>query len=206
MSEIFREILIYTYQIDWLEAGGLIFGLACVILLIRENIWTWPTGITYVLISFVIFYQAKLYADLALHVFFLALNIYGWYYWIFGKSEGEEDLPVTSTSSKFLGLICIFSMFGIVLCGFLLEGFTDASLPYWDSTTSILSIAGMWLTAKKKIENWYFWIIVDVLATGIYIYKGIYFYALLYFIYIGLAVSGFLAWKRSMQSTPITTS
>ena len=85
--EILREIWFYIGQIDWLEAGGLFFGLACVILLIKENIWTWPMGIIYVLISFVIFWQTKLYADFALHFVFLVLNVYGWYYWLHAKPQ-----------------------------------------------------------------------------------------------------------------------
>jgi nicotinamide mononucleotide transporter len=84
--------------------------------------------------------------------------------------------------------------------GFTLHQYTDASLPYWDSTTTILSFTGMWLTARKKIENWVFWFIVDIIATGVYFYKGIYFYAFLYMIYIGMAVSGFITWKKAMNA------
>ena len=200
--EILREIWFYIGQIDWLEAGGLLFGLACVILLIRENIWTWPMGIIYVFISFVIFWQTKLYADFALHFVFLVLNIYGWYYWLHGQKQEEEELLVTTTSTKLIAILLILSAVGVVFFGTLLDRYTDASLAYWDSTTSVLSIVGMWLTTRKKIENWYFWIAVDVLATGIYVVKGIYFYALLYLIYVGLAFSGLLTWRKSMQQSP----
>ena len=98
-------------------------------------------------------------------------------------------------------MLLLLSGIGIVFFGTLLNVYTDASLAYWDSTTSVLSIVGMWLTAKKKLENWYFWLAVDVLATGIYLYKGIYFYALLYLIYVGLAVSGLISWKKSMDQS-----
>ena len=199
MMEVASNIIEYAARINWLEAAGLFFGLACVILLIKENIWTWPAGILYVLVSFVIFFQAKLYADLALHVFFLVLNIYGWYYWLIGKKEAQERLSVSLTSRSVNIMLLLISGVGIMASGFLLESQTDASLPYWDSATSVLSVVGMWLTAKKKIENWYYWIVVDVLATGIYLYKEIYFYSLLYFIYCGLAVSGYYAWKKSME-------
>ena len=199
LIDALQDIWVYIAQIDLLEAGGLVFGLACVILLIRENIWTWPMGIIYVLISFVIFWQAKLYADFVLHIFFLALNIYGWYFWVKGRDREDEALPVTASSFRILGILLVISAIGVVFFGTLLDQYTDASLAYWDSATSVLSIAGMWLTAKKKIENWYFWLVVDVLATGIYIYKGIYFYVLRYLIYIGLAISGLLSWKKSMD-------
>ncbi|HMB94135.1 MAG TPA: nicotinamide riboside transporter PnuC, partial [Rhodothermales bacterium] len=172
MERIFETIWTYAVQINALEAAGLIFGLLAVWLLIKQNIWTWPAGIIYVFISFVIFYQVKLYADLALHVVFLALNVYGWYYWIYGKKDQEEELPVTRARPKTLVVISLLSALGIAAMGTLFLRYTDAAVPYWDSTTTVLSLVGMWLTAKKKIENWHFWFVVDVLATGIYIYKG----------------------------------
>lgn len=197
-NTILKEVLEYVVQINWLEAAGLVFGLLAVYYLIKENILTWPAGIIYVLISFVIFYQVKLYADLMLHVFFLVMNIYGWYYWIYGKKRGKDNVPVTTTRPRVLITLIVISIAGVALLGTLLSSYTDASLPYWDSSTTIFSLTGMWLTAKKKIENWHFWFVVDVLATGIYLYKGIYFYAFLYMVYIGMAVSGYLHWKKSL--------
>lgn len=156
-------------------------------------------GILYVLVSFIVFYQQKLYADLVLHIFFLILNIYGWVVWSRGKNTETEPLHISTTKSSTTILLLIISAGGVFLTGYLMATYTDASLPYWDSTTSILSITGMWLTARKKIENWYYWLAVDILATGIYYYKGMYFYALLYFIYIGLAIAGYLEWKKHMK-------
>lgn len=194
-----NEFLEALAGMDFLEIAGLFFGLICVWLLIKENIWTWPTGIIYVIISLYIFYQEKLYADLALHFIYLGLNFYGWYYWIYGNNNKQEELPVTKASYKLLIILIICSTISIIIVGYLLQNFTDASLPYWDTTTTILSLAGMYLTAKKKIENWYFWFVVDVIATGIYFYKGIEFYAILYLIYIGLAVVGYFSWRKSLQ-------
>src|SRR5690606_24201166 len=108
----------------------------------------WPAGIIYVLISFYIFYQVKLYADLILHVFFLFMNIYGWYYWVYGKKRGGEEVPVTTSTPRMLIILTVISTLGIAITGYLLSTYTDASLPYWDSTTTILSLSGMWLTAK----------------------------------------------------------
>ena len=198
-NTILQDIFDYTIGMNLLEAAGLVFGLLAVYYLIKENIHTWPAGITYVFTSLIVFYEAKLYADLLLHVFFLFMNIYGWYYWIYGKKRGEDEVPITTSSGKVLVSISLISIAAIALLGYLLTTYTDASLAYWDSTTTILSLSGMWLTAKKKIENWHFWFVVDVLATGIYFYKGIYFYAALYLIYIGMAVSGYLQWKKTME-------
>jgi nicotinamide mononucleotide transporter len=147
----------------------------------------------------VIFIKAKLYADFILHIFFLVLNIYGWYYWTGPGDRKDHQVPVTTTGGVVMGLMLLISALGVYASGRLLTDFTDASLPYWDSTTSVLSIAAMWLTAKKKIENWIIWFVVDLLATGIYYYKGLYFYCILYMVYIGMAVAGYVSWRRSMD-------
>ncbi|MDX1545587.1 MAG: nicotinamide riboside transporter PnuC [Rhodothermales bacterium] len=198
--DVLDSIWTYAQGMDLLEAAGLVFGLACVWLLIRENIWTWPLGIAYVLVSFVVFYQARLYADLALHAVFLVLNVYGWVHWARGDPRSDDDLPVTASAPRRLAGILALSGLGVLLCGTLLARFTDASLPYWDSATSVLSIAAIWLQARKKIEHWILWLAVDVLATGIYLYKGIVFYAVLYLVYIGLAGAGYRAWRRAMHA------
>lgn len=199
MEDILQQAIYYLTHIDPYEAAGLVFGLLSVLFLIRENILTWPSGIIYVLVSFVIFWREKLYADFALHVFFLVLNVYGWWYWIYGSKKDEEEVPVTFTEPKLLLGLTLLSTAGVFVMGYFLTRYTDASLPYWDSATTVFSLTGMWLTARKKLENWYFWFLVDVLATGVYFYKEIYFYSILYFIYIGLAVSGYLAWRKTMH-------
>ena len=198
------EIVSYASGLKFLELAGLVFGLLCVWFLIKQNILTWPLGIIYVLISFVIFIEAKLYADFILHIFFLVLNIYGWYHWVKPSNESSNDklqLAVTNASALQMIGVMVLSAIGILVSGRLLVEYTDASLPYWDSTTSILSIGAMWLTAQKKIQNWLLWLVVDVLATGIYYYKGLYFYCILYLVYIGMAVAGYLSWQRSMKKS-----
>ena len=203
---VLNEISNYILNIDPLEFAGLIFGLLAVIFLIKENILTWPAGIIYVLISFVIFWEAKLYGDFLLHIIFLILNIYGWYSWRQSKSNQNEQIPIQKLSEGQSIKIFAATLIGILVFAQALiyiptwiADMPPASLPYWDSTTSVLSVTGMWLTAKKYIDNWYYWLVVDILATGIYFFKDIPFYSLLYFTYIGLAIAGYLAWKKSMK-------
>lgn len=197
-SKILSESLYYLSKIDPYEAMGLAFGLLAVWWLIKENILTWPVGILYTLVSFVIFWRAKLYADLLLNFVYLILNSYGWYYWKYGNKTEEKDLPVTATTPVLSVVLLILSIIGVGLMGLFFSTYTDAALPYWDSITTVLSFTGMWLTAKKKIENWYYWFVVDIVATGVYYYKEIYFYSILYCIYVGLAVAGYVSWRRSM--------
>jgi nicotinamide mononucleotide transporter len=211
MQNFWSEVVGYAGQIDFLEFLGLVFGLLAVWFLIKQNILTWPAGIIYVFISFIIFWRIRLYGDFILHIFFLVLNVYGWYYWTYGKKKDEEELPVTTFPVKINLILAIITGLGVVLFGYFLEhlpqmvsGLEPAALPYWDATTSILSVTGMWLTTRKKIENWYYWLIVDILATVIYIYKGIYFYALLYGIYVFLVASGLIEWRKSMRKSQLS--
>ena len=85
------------------------------------------------------------------------------------------------------------------IMGWFLDNRTDADLPYWDSATTTMSFAAMWMTARKYIDNWIVWLVVDIIATGMYIFKGIEFYAVLYGVYLFMAVAGWRAWKRSMN-------
>jgi nicotinamide mononucleotide transporter len=205
MQDLLHHSLDYLKSMDPLEAAGLLFGLLAVYYLIKESIWTWPAGIAYIIISFVIFWQQQLYGDFLLHVFFLLLNVYGWYHWVHGTTKNEKVL-ITKLLKRENIIYGIVSLLGVVVFGLFLTNIhliftnlTPASVPYWDAATTSLSVTAMWLTARKKIENWHYWLIVDILAAAIYFYKGIYFYSILYFIYIGLAVAGYLQWKKIMN-------
>ena len=207
-NDFWQEIVSYSQGISFWELSGLILGVLCVVFLIKESILTWPFGIAYVITAFVVFWDARLYGDFLLHIFFLVMNIYGWYYWVYGKKNTESNLVITKISKSGLLRSLGLSVFGIVVFAQVLisipnwfEGMEPAALPYWDSTTSILSITAMWLTARKKIDNWYYWLFVNLLATGIYFYKELYFFSLLYFLYIGMAIIGYMAWKKTMLQT-----
>jgi nicotinamide mononucleotide transporter len=207
-NDFWYEIVSYSETISFWELSGLVFGILTVVFLIKESIWTWPFGIVYVITAFVVFWEAKLYGDFLLHIFFLVLNIYGWYYWVYGKKKAERELTVTKMSKsgllKSLGIsvVGVFAFAQLLIrIPSLFEEMEPAALPYWDSTTSILSVTAMWLTARKKIDNWYFWLVINVLATGIYFYKELYFFSLLYFLYIGMAIMGYMAWKKTMLQT-----
>lgn len=207
MQEIIKTIAEYAQNMAIYEFLGLVFGLLCVYFLIKESVLTFAFGIAYVIISFFVFWDIQLYGDFILHIFFLVLNIYGWYYWVNGNKQEGEEVPITHTATRPAITLMVVTLIGVVVFGYFLEhinfffeNITPSALPYWDATTSILSVTGMWLTAKKRIDNWYYWLVVDVLATGIYIYKGIYFYSTLYLIYIGMAVAGYLVWKKSLEA------
>ncbi len=185
---------------SFIEIFGLCSGTLSIALLIKQNIWTWPIGIAYTFASLYIFFTAKLYADFALHIFFLVMSFYGWYNWSKGKKNHDQELPVSNESKKVLAYSIFISVIAIYLSGNLFITYTDADLPYWDNTTSILSILAIWLQGRKKIECWIFWLIIDILSVGIYLYKELYLYTLLYLIYVVMAFFGYKAWIESYRN------
>ncbi|MCS5570943.1 MAG: nicotinamide riboside transporter PnuC [Pseudomonadales bacterium] len=204
MTDFLINVANYFISSPW-ELIGAASGLLCVWLIIRENIWNWPVGLAYALVSLLVFYKARLYSDLVLHVFYVFMNGYGWYYWLRGagaRSSGGR-LVVARLRKRSASLLGVATVIGIVAMGWLFDYYTDADLAYWDSTTTVMSFAAMWMAAHKYIENWIVWLVIDVLATGIYIFKGIWPYAVLYGLYIPMAVWGWMAWLRSMSSSMV---
>jgi nicotinamide mononucleotide transporter len=200
MSEFLNALL----TMPWLEAIGLVSGLLCVWLLIRQNVWTFPIGLIYAVVSVLVFTQERLYADVLLSGYYVIMNAYGWYYWLYGGKRVADALPVTFTPRRFRLPLIALTAVGIAGMGWFFDTQTDADLPYWDSATTGMSFAAMWMTARKYIDNWIVWLVVDVMATVIYLIKGIELYAVLYGVYLAMAVMGWRAWQRSMS--PVLSS
>lgn len=181
------------------EWTGLITGLLCVVLLIRKNIWTWPIGLLYALVSLAVFYEARLYSEFGLHLYYVGMNAYGWYYWNKPIDPGRaSERPVARIDRRTALLVSAAVVVGIPLLAEIMERFTDTDLAYVDSTITVLSFAAMWMSARKLLENWGVWLVVDVIATGVYLFKGIELYALLYGVYIVLAVVGHRTWRAEL--------
>jgi nicotinamide mononucleotide transporter len=184
-----------------LELFAAIVGAVSVWLSVRQNILSWPTAIVNVILYVVVFYQAKLYADMGLQVVYAVLSIYGWYEWLYG-GEGRSELHVTRTGPGLAALLTLIALSGSVLLGTLLRHATDAALPYMDSFLSSTSLVAQWMMTRKKLENWLVWIAVDVLYVGMFIFKGLYLTAGLYLVFLALAVKGYVDWRRSMRVAP----
>jgi nicotinamide mononucleotide transporter len=178
------------------EVIGTAFGILCVYLIIIENILCWPVGIAMVTIYAYVFYDAKLYSDTILQLVYIGLQVYGWYYWLYGDKTVDDRVPITRLTS---GEIILWTAAVIAVTaawGWGMATHTDASLPYWDATTTVLGLTAQYLMARKKLESWLIWIAVDVLSIGIYFTKGLTITAGLYLVFLGMATSGFIAWRR----------
>ena len=192
----------------WLVADewvGAALGTLAVWCLVREDTRAWPVGVVYVLVSVTVLWEARLYANLILHgIGFLPLNLYGWYYWKRGGAASRARggaLRVTRAKWPALVALAALCMVGTAGIGAWFSQRTDAAFPFWDSAILALSLAAYWLTVRKKIENWAVWFVVNVLSVGVYLAQALPLYALLYFIYLGLAVLGHREWSRSMRQS-----
>jgi nicotinamide mononucleotide transporter len=180
-----------------LELFAAVIGAISVWLSVRQNILSWPTAIVNVVLYAIVFFEAKLYADMGLQVVYAALSIYGWYEWLYGGA-GRTELHVTRTSARLAGILGVIALSGAAVLGTLLRSTTDAALPYMDSFLSSTSLVAQWMMTRKKLENWLLWIAVDVLYVGMFIFKGLYLTAGLYAVFLALAVRGYMDWRRSM--------
>ena len=180
-----------------LELVAALFGAVSVYLSVRQNIWSWPTAIVNVGLYALVFFEAKLYADMGLQVIYAVLSVYGWYEWLYG-GENRTTLRVTRTGARVGALLALIALTGAALLGVALRGATDATLPFMDSFLSSTSLVAQWMMTRKKLENWLVWIGVDVLYVGMFIYKHLYITAALYTVFLALAVRGFVDWRRSM--------
>ena len=179
------------------EILAVIFGIISVYLSTREHIWSWPTALVNVALYFIVFLEAKLYADMGLQVVYFALSLYGWYEWLYG-GENRTELHV-SRVTRSLGLkLLLIGLASAAILGTILARFTDASLPYLDSATTSTSLVAQWMMTRKILENWAVWVVVDVVYVGMFIFKKLYLTAGLYAVFLVLAVMGFIQWKRSL--------
>ena len=184
----------------WIELIATVCGFICVVLIICRNIWCWPVGLVQVLLFIVIFYDAKLYSDLILHVIYVGMQIYGWHYWLTRPGETDDgSLRVSRMDSLALAAWIGVTALGTLVLGFSMHRWTDASLPYADAFTTAASLVAQYLLARKLLENWLFWIVVDFVAIGIYLHKDLRMTATLYLAFLILASIGLFTWRRRLH-------
>ena len=182
---------------SWLEIAGVISGLLCVYLAAKNVIWNWPLAIISVSIYIFIFYETNLFADMGLQFYFLVVNIYGWYYWS-QKPATQQKTPVVSVKKR----EALLSLAAIIAFTFLLGSLlkhTTASYPYIDSFCTACSLIAQFFMARKVLQNWLLWVFVDIIYVGVYLFKGLHLTAVMYAIYVVIALIGYFDWKKEYQ-------
>lgn len=183
---------------DWLELTGSIVGLLYLWLEYKASIYLWFVSIVMPAIYLVVYYRAGLYADFGINIYFMLASVYGWVVWMFGKARNRQDdgEGLVRFRMSLLPFAILVFVIMFMLIGWVLIRFTDSTVPWLDSFTTAASIVGMWMLARKYVEQWLVWIVVDVVSSGLYIYKGLYFTSLLYLLYAVIAVYGYRNWLK----------
>ena len=198
-SSIGSGILDALAAMSGAEIVGTLTAFASVILTLRARVESWPVGIVSCLAFLILFYDIKLYADAGLQVFFILTGFWGWRVWLKG-GEGNTQAPVGTLDVRQRVAVLALTVVSIGICGRIFESHTDAHIPYWDSAIAGLSVTAQVLLARKKLENWLFWIAVDVLSIGVYFYKQIYLTSVLYVFFLVLATRGYFEWRNILKS------
>jgi nicotinamide mononucleotide transporter len=186
-----------TGAASWLEAASFVTGAACVWLTVKESVWNFPIGLLNVTTFCVVFFQARLYADAGLQVVYFVLGLIGWAMWLRG-GVNRSPLKVTRAPLRECLWALLFVALGTLSLWALLTR-VGGSASFWDALTTSISLASQWFLNRKRVESWIGWILVDAIYVPLYLYKELYLTALLYAVFLVMAVMGLRAWRDSWR-------
>lgn len=184
--------------INLTESFGFVTGAICVWLVTRGNIWNWPIGLANNIFFAILFFKARLYADLGLQGVYLLMGIYGWWFWLRGGPR-ESHLPVSHTTQReWIAIIAFVTLGTFGLRHFLIV--INGAAPFLDALTTILCLAAQYLLCKKRIENWFLWIAADLIYIPLFLSKNLPLAAILYAVFLALCIHGLHLWKKELRS------
>ena len=181
--------------IEWIAVAC---GLTNVALIIRRSIWNYPFGFIMVALYFFIFWEYKLYSDAILQVYFFVIQFYGLWVWLNGRAPDGRVMVAPLSRQMFIDYLAMTAVAWMAI-SFLMDTYTDAAAPIWDSAVAALSVTAQFLMSRRHIESWLLWIVVDVLAIGLFYTRDLAPTAALYFIFLGLAITGYVQWRDAKK-------
>ncbi len=188
----------------WLDIVTTVLGLAYILLEYRASIWMWAVGFAMQALGIVLYYQKGLYADCGMEFYYLTMTVYGYWKWkthpqpLSVEGGGIKSLLPSLNKEKLgVGLLIIATIWAAIY--WFLVTFTNSNVPLADSFTTALSIVGIWALAHKYLEQWFIWIVVDVVTSVLYFYKDIPFKASLYALYVIIAIFGYIKWRKMIN-------
>jgi nicotinamide mononucleotide transporter len=182
-----------------IETAAFVLGVVNIVLLVRRSIWNYPFALAMVALYAHVFFEAKLYSDALLQLFFFVVNLYGWWQWRRSQAREGDILVELMSNRARLGWAAGCAA-GIAAWGWLMHRFTDASYPWWDAGVAIVSIAAQIMLAKRWLENWVLWIGVDIVSIGLYAAKGLWLTMALYAVFLALATWGLIDWRNTRRA------
>lgn len=199
---LFEQYSSYAVLDIVLEITAVLFGFASVWYSKQNNILVFPTGLISTSIFVYLLFKWQLLGDMMINGYYFIMSLYGWYIWT-RKVDAKNVTPISrATKSEKIIAVIIFALTLVLV--YQVYQFYDMWtnwVAYVDTLTTALFFVGMWLMAKRKIENWYFWVVADIISIPLYLYKGLTFTSIQYFGFTILAIFGFLAWKKNLSNS-----
>jgi nicotinamide mononucleotide transporter len=201
MLELFAPAFtLWGSPTTWLEIIAVVLSLAMVGCNIRVIHWAWPLAAISSVLYFLIFWNALLYAEAWLQVFFAVVAIWGWSQWLRGVRADGSVLQVSRLSRTIAIQMIAASAVLWGVTGYFLQKFTSTDVPWWDAFPVGISIVGQYLLGRKYIENWLAWIVANIVSMGLFAYKGLWLTLGLYGVFVVLSVVGWLQWQRKLRT------
>ena len=206
MSEILNSISAYFQQLPWLELVAMLLSIAYVILAAKGSRWCWPAAFISTALYTVIFYDVLLLMDSALNAYYLLMAVYGYWQWSKHPKNSQNkngQLTIVSWQLNYHIKACFaLALLGLGL-GYLMNNFTPADFPYLDTFTTVYAVFATYLVAKKVLENWLYWIVIDLLSIYLYIEKGLIPTTVLFVVFVVIAGYGYSKWLKLYQKSSI---
>ena len=182
--------------VTWLEMLAFVLSLAMVVCNIRVNMAGWPLAIAASLLYFMLFWDSRLYGEAALQIVFAVVAGWGWWQWLRGRAADGSALRVRHLSGRARLALLAAVLLAWPLLGAFLRRATDTDVPWWDALPTAGSLAGQWLLARKYVDNWPVWVVVNAVSVGLFAWKGLWLTAVLYALFLVMALWGWRAWQR----------
>ena len=205
---LFLRVFFPNYRMSTdliIEIIGTIIGLTYLFLEYKASVWLWPVGILMSLFYVAIFFTNKFYADAAVYLYYIGANTYGLLKWTASRrkqlsieSQNQKTMAITHVPKKQILPLALVSVALWILLFWILKTFTDSPIPIGDAFTTALSIVAMWMLAQKYLEQWMLWIVVNIVSTILYFWKGLYPTGMLFIVYVIVAVLGYFKWRKEM--------
>lgn len=184
--------------ITWLEVVAFVLAIWMVLCNMRVHVLAWPLALISSLLYFLLFWSGKLYGEATLQLVFAALALWGWWQWLYGRTDAGQVLRVRRLSPRGRWVAIAATALAWPLLGLWLQRHTDSTLPFWDAFPTVASLLGQWLLGRKYHENWSVWVLVNAVSVTLFAYKGYWLTVLLYAVFIPMSVAGWRAWQRQM--------
>lgn len=191
-------VIVNWISVNWVEVAAVLVSITYVILSIRQIIWLWLFGILSAMLFAWVYAHSGFYAGMALQGYYAVISIYGWYHWSARSKKPETGpvLPIVRLSKRLLPVLIAVWLLLWLSIGFLLSRTTDSTIPFWDAFTASGGIVATWMLARKILEQWLFWIVIDFVSIGLYFWQELYATTVLFIIYVFMAVLGYREWKK----------